>query len=168
MLKIKRAILLFLMIPLLLSSCSSPPEIPKTHHIISALCEYEINLPAGRIYSSDFDITDKNYLSDRLLASYFNEPNIEKYKKDWISYSFFVSDKSHACEFAAIYCATPESLADTSRMLACRLDSIKKLYGDEFSSYIQQAKVVNLKNCVLLIISNDAKTAFKAVKKVCL
>lgn len=167
MLKIKYAILLFVIIPLLLSSCAKPPEIPKTEPIVLALCESEIGLPAGKIYSSDLDPTDKNYLSDRLISAYFGEPNIERYKKDWISYSIFIPSTAHACEFAAIYCATPEALIDTSRMLASRIDSIKKLYGGNFTEYTDNAKVISIQNYAVLIVSRDADAALKTLKKVC-
>lgn len=165
--KIKYTILLLLIIPLLLSACSKPPEIPQTNKIISTLCDKEINLPAGKIYSSDFDKSEKNYLSDRLISSYFSEPDIEKYKKDWVSYSIFIPSSAHACEFAAIYCATPQSLIDTSRMLASRIDYAKKLYGDKFFEYTDNARVVNIGSYAVLIISNDTKAAMKAIRGVC-
>lgn len=166
---LKRALLLFIVTALSLfsSSCSREIEIPRTNQIISTLCDTEINLPAGRIYSSDFDKTDKNYLQDRLLASYFGEPNIEKYKNDWASYSFFLSSSAHPCEFVAIYCSTPEALIDTSRMLASRLDTKKKLFCDKFKEYTDEGAVITIKNYAVLIISSDTETAVKAIKKIC-
>lgn len=165
----KRAILLLLIIILPLSaiSCSNPPEMPRTNLIISTLCDTEISLPAGKIYSSDLNPTDKNHLSDRLISAYLGEPDIEKYKKDWVSYSIFVPSGSHPCEFAAIYCSTPEALIDTSRLLTSRIDSVKRQYGNEFQGYTDNAKVINIGNFAILIISSDTATALKAVRKVC-
>lgn len=165
----KRVILLIiaLFLPFSTVSCAKPPEIPKTEPIVSALCESEMGLPAGKIYSSDLDPTDKNYLSDRLISAYFGEPNIERYKKDWISYSIFIPSAAHPCEFAAIYCATPEALIDTSRMLASRIDSIKKLYGGKFTEYTDSAKVISIQNYAVLIVSRDADAALKILKKAC-
>ena len=164
---IKRVFVFFLVLIIPLSACSKSPEIPRTEQIISALCENEINLPAGNIYSSDFDTDSKNYLNDTLLSAYFGEPNIDKYKSDWISYSIFIHSGVHACEFAAIYCSTPESIIDTAKLLLSRLDSIKKQAAAEFSLYTDEAQVITRGNYVMLIISSDTQSALKSLKKVC-
>ena len=169
MINIKRIFLVSIAIFIIISAgaCSKSPEIPTTHQIILALCENEIDLPAGNIYSSDFDMDSKNYLTDTLLSAYLGEPDTQKYKSDWISYSIFIPSGKHVCEFAAIYCSTPESVIDTAKLLLSRLDSIKKHAADEFSSYIEQARVITRGNYVLLIISSDTQSSIKVAKKVC-
>ena len=164
---IKRVFVFFLVLTITLSACSKSPEIPRTEQIISALCENEINLPVGNIYSSDLDTDSKNYLNDTLLSAYFGEPNIDKYKSDWISYSIFIHSGVHVCEFAAIYCSTPESIIDTAKLLLSRLDSIKKQAAAEFPLYTDEAQVITRGNYVMLIISSDTQSAIKAIKKVC-
>ena len=162
---IKRVFVFFLVLIIPLSACSKSPEIPRTEQIISALCENEINLPVGNIYSSDFDTDSKNYLNDTLLSAYFGEPNIDK--SDWISYSIFIHSGVHVCEFAAIYCSTPESVIDTAKLLLSRLDSIKKQAAVEFSLYTEEAQVITRGNYVMLIISSDTQSALKCIKKAC-
>ncbi len=161
----KRVFLLLLIFLIPLSACSRTPEIPNTEKIIFALCDSEIDLPSGSIYSSDVEPQSKNYLSDSILCAYFGLADIQKYKKDWTSYSIFVNHGSHACEFAAIYCSTPESLIDTTRLLASRLDSIKRNADGNFTNYTEQAQVVTFGNYAVLIISSDASQARKLVGK---
>ena len=142
-------------------SCTRTPNIPNTEKIIIALCENEKALPAGRIYSSDLVATDKGFLSDSLLISYFGEPNVEKYKENWLSYSIFISSGRPDCEFAVIYCSTPSSLTDTSRLLSLRLDSIKKSFAEA------DGRVVTRGSYAILIISRDIKDQIKLIRKVC-
>ncbi len=143
------------------TSCTQTPNIPNTEKIVAALCENEKALPAGRIYSSDLDTTDKSFLSDSLLISYFGEPNIEKYKENWISYSIFIASGNPSCEFAVIYCSTPSSLTDTSRLLSLRLDSIKKSLKEA------DGRVITRGSYAILIISRDVKDQIKLIRKAC-
>ncbi len=162
-----RLILIFIVISLFVSSaaCSRTPEMPKTHTAVEALCDAEINLPAGTIYSTDFEADSPQYLSCELLASYFGVPDIEKYSKDFTSCSIFLPSGRHACEFAVIYCSNPDSLVDTARLLQARIDSAKRYHKSDFSDYLSGARVITRKNLAVLIISNDPDMAIKVLKK---
>lgn len=162
---IKRIILLFLTLALPLSACSRAPQLPNTEKLIIAMCQAEIGLPAGEIYSTDVDGSSPRFLTDRLLASYFGDPNIEKHSAAWLSCSIFLSSSDHPCEFAVILCQTPESLTDTARLLASRLDSIKRNANEKFSSYTEQAAVITYKNYAILIVSGNTDAAVKAMRK---
>ena len=149
---------IILTVSLALTSCSSSTQTPATKHIVTALCENEAGLPAGMLYSSDK--TDGG-IPDTLLPSYFGVTDIEKYSKEWLSVSIFLAGRDSPCEFAVIYCATPECLKDTSRMLLARIDSRKKLVdSDGYDS-----RVINIKSYAILICSRDTKAALKAIKK---
>ena len=149
---------IILAVSLALTSCSSSTQTPATKHIVTALCENEAGLPAGTLYSSDK--TDGG-IPDTLLPSYFGVADIEKYSKEWLSVSIFLAGRDSPCEFAVIYCATPECLKDTSRMLLSRLDSKRRLVTDE--SY--DSGVINIKSYAILICSTDADSAVKTIKK---
>ena len=159
----KRALLLLLviLIPLAAVSCSGTPELPNTRDAIASLCDNERDLPAGKIYSSDLDTTDKCFLSDSLLISYFGEPNIEKHREGWLSYSIFIASGEPTCEFAVIYCSTESSLTDTARILAMRLDSIKKSLADT------DGRVITRGSYAILVVSHDVKDQIKLIRKVC-
>ena len=157
----KFCIPIVLAISLTLASCTSHTQIPATKHIVAALCENEINLPAGAIYSSDDADGDKGGLPDTLLPSYFGVTDIEKYSNDWLSCSIFLASANSPCEFAIIHCSTPESLTDTARLLFSRAESKARLVNfDEYTS-----QVICMDNYAILIISNDVESSIKSLKK---
>ena len=159
----KQLALLILVLALVLSSCVRTPKIPSTKEILLSLTASQKALPAGQLYSTDLEITDRNYLSDTLLISYFGEPNIAKYKESWLSVSIFMPSGSAADEIAVIFCSTPEALIDTARLLSTRLDSVKRLFDDKLPEH----KIITHGNYACLLICGDVKTAEKTIKKMC-
>ena len=157
----KRFILLLLALIIPLSACSRTPEIPKTKGLVSSLQEAEISCPDGIIYSTDDPESSATYLSDRLLSTYFGIIDVKKYRDDWLSCTIFLSSGDSICEFAAIYCSTPEALIDTSRLFVLRVDSKEKLAHDK--TYI--SRVTCIDNYAVLIVSKDPDTALRTLKK---
>lgn len=161
----KMLIPFFLIASVLLSSCAYSSEIIPCRDIISELTSLEINLPAGKIYSSYAREGEDEYISESLLRALFAEGGEIALLESWIDYALFLPSGNHPCEFIAILCDTPSSAKDTARLLCRRLNAIKSVKKEgertEYDAYLDNAEVIISRNYVLLIISSDSAAAKK-------
>lgn len=161
--KIIAAALLAASLLLSLFSCAYSDKIVPCEEIIEALTKAEINLPAGKIYSSSAKEGESDYIPPSLINSLFGEGGRIALLDGWLDYAFFMPSSSHPCEFVAILCDTPSTAKDTARLLCHRLNTIKKVKcSEDFAAYLDSAEVTICRNYVLLIISSDTATAKKS------
>ena len=154
-----------LLIIFLLTSCTKSNLTP-CREILGALVDAEVDLPAGKIYDMRAAEGDAEYLSDSLLSALYGNGKLPPVASSWVDCALFLSLGSHPCEFAVFLCDSHDAAQDTARILCSRLDSIKTLKrGGEYGALLDGARVCIVKNYVVLLISSDAETAEKTVRK---
>lgn len=151
-------VLLFLLISAALlctlSACKEK-ELPSCREVTAALTEAELDLPAGKIYSSSAAAGEEGYITEELLAALYGEGKLPRVSRGWIEYSFFLPTKEIGREFAVILCDSHYTAEDTARLL-CRRASL--LCGDKTE---EDSRVIVCGNFVCLIVSKDPEAAAK-------
>ena len=127
----------------------------------------EIGLPAGRVYDLSAKEGDNEYLDERVINSLFGEGATPPMRRGWIDLALFLPTSSHPCELAVFLCDSPDTAADTARILCRRIDIIKSTKGGgEYALMLDCATVTIIKNYVLFIISSDTETARRSARNI--
>ena len=160
-LKAVATVLCLLLVSTFICSCDKHPT-PATLEIVMKLCENEIGLPAGNIYSTVTSKGEDGHMSSSLLSAIFGG-SLPEVSADWIECSVFLPLANHPCEFTVIHCSSQDAAEDTARLLSHRLLSIKNT-KEEWEDMLGNAKVIVYKNHACLLISSDTAAAEKLVK----
>jgi hypothetical protein len=161
------AAIIFALILLLpaLTSCAKK----KTAECISvllAMTEAEIDLPAGRIYSSKAEEGSDEFLPDSLTSALLGGGCMPELRESWQDMAFYLSLNDSPCEFVVIYCRDNDTAIDTAKLLNARLDAVRTdKKGEKYSKMLDSATVAIVGNYALLIVSSDTENALKTAKK---
>ena len=155
----------FIMLLPALSSCAQK-ETSDCRTILVAMTEAEIDLPAGRIYSSKAEEGSDEFLPDSLTSALLGGGCMPELRESWQDMAFYLSLNDSPCEFAVIYCRDNDTAIDTAKLLNARIDAVRTDKKDEkYSKMLDSATVAIVGNYALLIISSDTETALKTAKK---
>ena len=147
------------------SLCSCIEKEPRPClDVLSAMTESEIDLPAGKIYSSIAEKGSDKYLPESLTSALFGNGSAPSLSSDWLDCALFLSLNEHPCEFAVIYCRNRDTALDTAKLLNSRIDAVKIQKGNEFPDILNQARVTVIGNYAVMAISTDSESAVSKAK----
>ena len=166
----KKTLPILIAIIITLSACSPTSVSPK--EIVDRLCDAEIGLPSGTVYSTDALAKSPGFLSPQLLAVTYGIPldfdGIE-------SASVRLSGVRHPTEFAVFLCKDANAAEDTSLFCRQRISSLLKnasssaplcnMSVEDYNRYLSGAFVAVSGRYVALIISSDPSEARRAFIK---
>ena len=167
----KRFFIIILVISIiLLASCKkNEPQPLNCANIVSFICQNEVDLPAGKIYSYSAREGEEGYIDADLLAAVFGDGKILNIFALWDDIALFLPSSDHPCEFIVIHCASFTDTTDTALLLSSRLSSLKDSKSETHPEYFSDSEVYIIKNYVIMIISSDFGNAFdiarQAIKK---
>ena len=160
------AFLTVLFVIFCLPSCAKQ-DMPSCRDILGEIMAAEIDLPAGRIFSSMAGEGEDEYLPDSLINALYGNGSRPVMADGWLDLALFLPSSLHPCEIAIFLCDSQGTATDTARMLCRRLDLLRVAKeNDENSSYFESATVTVMKNYVLLVISSDTENALKLAAKI--
>lgn len=136
------------------------------YEILQAMCEKELSLPAGIIYSSRAKEGEEGYIKESLLASLFGNGKQLDIFKFWDDIAIFLPSGSDACEFAVIHCTHSDNTPDTARLLSTRQNDLKSSKGEKHPEYFESMEILTVKNYIIMAVSTDAKNAYKVARDI--
>ena len=152
---------------LLSTSCSkNKNHTPLCYEIVKGMCDEELNLPTGVIYTSRATEGEEGYIKEYLLASLFGNGKQLDIFEFWDDVAIFLPSGEGACEFIAIHCINSDNVEDTARLLSTRLNDLKNSKGKKNPEYFEGMEILTIKNYIIMVASKDAKAAYKAAREV--
>lgn len=167
----KRFFIIFLALSLIfITSCEKKTKrLLCCADIVSSILESEVDLPAGKIYTSGAKEGEEGYISLDMLKAVFGEGKTLNIFALWDDIALFLPSSEHPCEFIVIHCSSFVDTTDTALILSSRLSSLKDSKGDKYPEYFSDSEVYIIKNYVIMIISSDFQNALsiarEAIKK---
>ena len=159
-----KTLLLLLLCPLLLlSGCAAPR--PSATEVLTALCQSQTALPAGRIYVLSAREDDAAHPSDTLLSALFGNGE-RPIALDGVEDAAFFLSYASAFELAVFYCSTADGTKDVAEMCLHRLDTLKLYRTDDASvAMLEQARVSVHGTVVVLLLCTDPNAALRALRR---
>ena len=158
--------ILLLCILLSVSCAKSESHTPLCYEIVKSMCDEELNLPTGVIYTSRAKEGEEGYIKEYLLASLFGNGKQLVIFEFWDDIAIFLPSGYGACEFIAIHCKNSDNVEDTARLLCTRLNDLKNSKGEKNPEYFENTEILTVKNYIIMVASKDAKAAYKAAREI--
>lgn len=136
------------------------------YEMVQALCEEELSLPAGIIYSSRAKEGDDGYIKKQLLASILGNGKQLDIFNFWDDIAIFLPSGASACEFIVIHCIDSKNIQDTARLLSTRLNDLKNSKGKKYPEYFEKCEILTIKNYVIMTVSRDVPNTHKVAKEI--
>ena len=149
---------------LTLASCQERKAVP-CRDVLAHMMDGEINVPAGKIYSSKAESGSDEFLPDSLTSALFGNGSMPKITAGWLDCALFLSLNEHPCELAVVYCQDRDTALDTAKLLNIRIDEVKKQKGEQYAQMLDSAKVTVIGNYAVMAISTDSENAISKAKK---
>ena len=149
------------------SSCAkSESNTPLCYEIVQAMCEEELSLPVGVIYTSRATESEEGYIKEYLLAALFGNGKQLDVFEFWDDIAIFLPSGDSACEFVAIHCSDSDNIQDTARLLSTRLTDLKNSKGEKYPEYFGTCEILTVRNYVIMTVSRDIPHAQKTAKEI--
>lgn len=152
---------------LLSASCAkNESNTPLCYEIVQSLCEEELSLPAGIIYSSRAKEGEDGYIKKQLLASILGNGKQLDIFNFWDDIAIFLPSGDGACEFIVIHCTHSDNIPDTARLLSTRINDLNNSKGEKHPEYFEKREILTVKNYVIMAVSKDVPNAHKIAKDI--
>ena len=149
---------------LTLASCQERKAVP-CRDVLTHMMDNEVDLPAGRVYSSNAEGGSDEFLPDSLISALFCNGSMPKIAEGWLDCALFLSLNEHPCELAVVYCQDRDTALDTAKLLNTRIGEVKKQKGEQYAQMLDSAKVTVIGNYAVMAISTDSENAISKAKK---
>ncbi len=148
-------------------SCDNDANVREVISAISASCP---NAPAGKVYFSDAELGEDEYISDQLISALFGNGTYPSEFETIESYALRISSFTTPCEYAVFKAKTIDDTAEIAAMCRKRIDAVQTLVNrggkDEEKTVAESATVFITGRFVLLAMTEDNETVIDAAKGV--
>ncbi len=165
---------LVLSLTVLLTAVSCAPKSPAASEVLSAMCETQKSLPAGKRYVRSAPRDGEGLLSSELFAATFgtqaNPPELEL-----ITDAALYLCYSDSTELCVLLCQSADAAASVAKLCRHRLDLLSRYRNpdsEESSSSSDSSPVLDTSGVltvrgrwVVYCLSNDADAAMRAFRR---